>query len=105
MSGVIDKTLTTGSVTAQKVASVPECEYASVNVVIVNPTNNDVTVSLYFGMDAAGVTPSDLVDAEAVIPAKGRYVYACEVANSEEHVFVLTSTSGLPVRVTAILAE
>ena len=103
-SGRLAKTLTSGDVSAQLVATIPECDYASVTVIVVNNTAEEATISLYIGDNEEEAAAIDLVDGEVVIPAKGRYVYACAVVSQGEHLFVKTDTADLPVRVEGVLS-
>lgn len=109
MSGLINKTLTTGAAEPQHVGTVPDCTYATVNVIISNPSGglvqNEVAVTLYMSSDPAQADQIDMVDPKAYIPVDGRYVYACAVTSPDEHIFVKTDTAGLVVRVEAILAD
>lgn len=109
MSGLINKTITTGAAEPQLVATIPDCTYATVNVIISNPSDgviqNEAAVTLYMSSDPDQANLIDMVDPKAYIPADGRYVYACAVTSPNEHIFVKTDTAGLVVRVEAILAD
>ena len=103
-SGLINKTLTTGDASPQMVAKVPECEYASMTVIIVNNGTEEAAVTLYLAADETEANPIDLVDYQVTIPAGGRYIYGCAVVSQGECFFVQTSAKDLPVRVEGVLS-
>ncbi len=98
MSGLLGKSLTT--VNTQRVARLDEtvATYASVNILVVNPLQQDVAVDLWIS-DAAVPATVDLVAPGTVIPPNGTLEWNCRLLSGGEGVFVRSAVAGLVVRV------
>lgn len=100
MSGLLSKILTNG--TRQLVATVPECDYGLINVMVLNPTVSDSPVKLWLSTQA---TPSevDLIESDTILVARGGKLELSCVTVSQGEVLYIEASAGLVVRVTSIL--
>lgn len=96
MSGKLNKILTTGAV--QLAGEVPmNLTYASLNILVSNPKDTEVTVELWLS-DSAQPAVVDMIEPGAVVPAKGKLETFCRLVSPGEKIFVKTSVAGLVVR-------
>lgn len=98
MSGLLGKSLTTNAIQRVALLDPVAANYSSVNILIVNPLQQDVAAELWI---TDGVTPTlvDMVAPGTVIPPLGTLEWNCRLMSGGEGVFVRTSIAGLVIRV------
>lgn len=102
MSGLLGKALTIGGI--QRIATLPgDIEYASVNILIANPTPSPQIVSVFIGTSDIA-TAVDTIIPGAIIPSKGELEIACRICSPGEKISV-DGPSGLVVRVENVAEE
>lgn len=99
MSGLLNKLITDGTV--QEVATVPVCDYALLQISLMNPTAAEVNGKLWLTQQAVP-TAVDTIEPAVVLAANGgRASYESCVASQGEKLFV-QAPAGCVVRVTSI---
>lgn len=99
MAGLLNKLLTTGQM--QQAATVPQSKYATVSILVVNPTADDAEIELYISTQSQPGT-IDMIDFKPKLAkAGGRCEYECVICSQGEKIFI-KAPAGLVVRITSI---
>ena len=98
MSGLLGKTLSTNSI--QRVAQLDPnlANYGSINILVVNPLQQDVAVELWISEQNMPTTV-DMIAPGTVIPPLGTLEWNCRLISGGEGVFVRSAVAGMVVRV------